>query len=422
MTNRILLTAAMFGAFAAAHPLTITFTGSGTGQIGSTPFTNAAFTITFTTDTSNLSSPAGSPNDLSTPSGTTAAINVAAVAANFTDTQAVFINPAEEDVGIWHYNVNDFLTIGLFTFETYNLGTSLGPVQGTTNTFGSGNTFSTSQGALYFTSVSNVSFQVTVTGPTPWKYAGAGNFNQLAGIDAVWQDPQTGAAQVYYLDGTTSLSPAAPGFASFTGGNAWRIAAIADFNQDGIPDLVWQDPVSGAAQVWYMTGTTGSVIGSTAKVSGANSWRIVGAADFNGDTHPDLLWQDPSSGSAQIWYMGGTGGVTFLSDAKVSGANSWRIVAIGDFNADTVPDLVWQDPSTGHSQIWYMNAGGATLNYFEPLTGPNPWRIVGASDFNGDTVPDLVWQNPSNNNVQIWFMGGTNGLTIESFKSLPAVQ
>src|SRR5450755_242741 len=52
---------------------------------------------------------------------------------------------------------------------------------------------------------------------------------------------------------------------------------------------------------------------------------VVAAADFNKDGVPDLVWQNPSTGAAQIWYMGGTGGATIQSYATVSTGNTWRI-------------------------------------------------------------------------------------------------
>jgi hypothetical protein len=45
-----------------------------------------------------------------------------------------------------------------------------------------------------------------------------------------------------------------------------------------------------------------------ADVSGSTSCCIVAAADFNGDGTPDLVWQNPPTGAASIWLMGGANG------------------------------------------------------------------------------------------------------------------
>src|SRR5206468_215427 len=66
-------------------------------------------------------------------------------------------------------------------------------------------------------------------------------------------------------------------------------------------------------------------------------------SDFNGDSHPDLLWQNDTTRQATLWYMGGAGGSTMQGAAWISTANvpGWRIAATGDLNGDGKPDLVW---------------------------------------------------------------------------------
>jgi hypothetical protein len=55
---------------------------------------------------------------------------------------------------------------------------------------------------------------------------------------------------------------------------------------------------------------------------------VVAAADCNLDGVPDLVWQNPSTGAAQIRYMGGFGGVTIQSYAQITNSNAWRILAV----------------------------------------------------------------------------------------------
>jgi hypothetical protein len=66
------------------------------------------------------------------------------------------------------------------------------------------------------------------------------------------------------------------GAANLTRTNPWHIVAVADFDGNGTPDVVWQDPASGAAQVFFYTGAQGTTLLSTAVLSGANPWYIAG--------------------------------------------------------------------------------------------------------------------------------------------------
>jgi alpha-tubulin suppressor-like RCC1 family protein len=243
------------------------------------------------------------------------------------------------------------------------------------------------------------------------------DFDLSGHADVLWQDPVTGLAQIWFLGGGEGTSVL--GAANLTSSNTGRIVGVGDFNRDGHPDVVWQDPVTGAAQVWFLGGTQGNELTGASVLSEGNPWRIVSVADFNGDGQPDVLWQDPISGLAQIWLLGGAQGTTIMGAANLTASNPWRIVGTGDFNSDGHPDVLWQDPVSGAVQVWYL--GGAQGNMVMnavTLTGSNSWRIAAIADFNEDGHPDVVWQDPVSGAVQVWFLGGVQGTTISGSASL----
>lgn len=108
------------------------------------------------------------------------------------------------------------------------------------------------------------------------------------------------------------------------------------------------------------------------------SWRIVGAADFNKDGSIDVLWQDPASGATQVWYMGGAQHNAVVTAATQTPSNTWQVVAVADYNADGYPDTIWQDSNTGVSQVFFLGgANGASILSAAAMSGPNAWRIAG---------------------------------------------
>jgi hypothetical protein len=209
-----------------------------------------------------------------------------------------------------------------------------------------------------------------------------------------------------------------------TQSNPWTVVATADFNGDGVPDLVWQDPSTGTVQIWFMTGVNGTTILSAANITGsATSWKVVAAADFNGSGTPDLVLQNPSGGAAEVWYLTVSGSpaqytITYTTGAFNGGAgNTWHVLAAADFNQDGHPDLVWQNPTGGAIQIWYLTGSlGTTLLSAANVVGSSSLNVVATADFNADGIPDLVVQNPTTGLLQVWFMAaGTNGTILSSF-------
>src|SRR5262249_17326033 len=67
------------------------------------------------------------------------------------------------------------------------------------------------------------------------------------------------------------------------------------------------------------------------------SWNVAGIADFNADGMADVLWRQ-TGGGLSLWQMGGSTvtaskALTYNGSAVAPDA-SWNVAAVGDFNAD----------------------------------------------------------------------------------------
>jgi hypothetical protein len=104
-----------------------------------------------------------------------------------------------------------------------------------------------------------------------------------------------------------------------------------------------------------------------------------------------IFWHHDQTDETQIWFMNEH---QLVRRATVVGENGqpafvgppFRIVGVGDMDADGRADIVWHHDQTGETQIWFMNehqlVRRATVvgeNGQPAFIGP-PFRIVGVDD------------------------------------------
>ena len=75
--------------------------------------------------------------------------------------------------------------------------------------------------------------------------------------------------------------------------------------------------------MWFMNGVARS--GSASLGSVDVRWRIAGLADFNGDSKPDILWRNTSTGENYVWYMDGVTVIGGGSPPSVADQD-WKVV------------------------------------------------------------------------------------------------
>ncbi len=181
-------------------------------------------------------------------------------------------------------------------------------------------------------------------------------------------------------------------------------------------EILWRNTSTGQNAFWHMDGTT-FLAGVLFPALTDQNWKIVGVGDFNADGKPDLVWRNTSTGQNAFWYMDGT---TFLAGVLFPALTdqNWKIVGVGDFNADGKPDLVWRNTSTGQNAFWYMDGTTFLAGVLFPTLTDQNWKIVGVGDFNADGKPDLVWRNTSTGQNAFWYMDGTTLLAGALFPTL----
>lgn len=139
---------------------------------------------------------------------------------------------------------------------------------------------------------------------------------------------------------------------------------------------------------------------------------VAAIGDFNRDTHPDILWRNETTGANAIWLLGGintqTNQIPYLGTINLPALPAqFRVVGVDDFDMDGDEDIVWHNSSTGNNAIWIMNdtAFGSIVNL---PTIPDLAYVPGAvGDYDLDGLPDILWRNVSDGRTAVWRMEGT---------------
>ena len=175
---------------------------------------------------------------------------------------------------------------------------------------------------------------------------------------------------------TTDLVTAAP---------SSRGVAAADFNRDGVPDLVLTGSedatIHGSVSVFLGNGDGTFPAGTTYPL--AYGALAVAAGDINSDTFPDLA----VGTIANMVLLLGNGDGSFASATELESQGT-AFVSFADLNADGHPDFV---ASTAYSVLIRLGNGDGTFRPAIDVRFPDcVYGKVLHGDFNGDARTDLA--------------------------------
>src|SRR5262249_49591123 len=154
------------------------------------------------------------------------------------------------------------------------------------------------------------------------------------------------------------------------------MAAADDFNGDGMPDILWRNHATGQTLVWFMNHLT---LTSTAFIAPSvdPTWEIAATLDADADGMTDIVWHSTAMGTNVVWFMNGVNqkGSTVLPTTNTA----WRALgtsirpAVADMNGDTNPDMLWRNTTSGQNLIWFLNGAGLVTTSALPSVTDQNW-------------------------------------------------
>jgi hypothetical protein len=194
---------------------------------------------------------------------------------------------------------------------------------------------------------------------------------------------------------------------TFAAGAGPEDVAVADLNGDGKPDLITANYGRASATVSVLLNETdsGGAVSFAAPqtVSVGADPRQVAAADFNSDGIPDLV--TANSGGGTVSLLTGNGDGTFQTQPTFAIGSLALAVATGDLNGDGKPDLVTANFTDNTVSVLLGNGDGTFQTQQTFAVGPGP-DAVAVADLNGDGKRDIITANYDRGTVSVLLNNG----------------
>jgi len=261
--------------------------------------------------------------------------------------------------------------------------------------------------------------ELTVSGVNPYQMtcnvSAAGNLGAAGPTGtATFTDTTTGTTLATAPLATPSLSRRLVLLSQNATETGYDITpVVADLNGDNHPDLIFGSAVG--IQVLLGNGD-GTFQPAALVVNSANQTRIpasIAVADFNGDGKPDLVYtMAPSPAGVESTEYGvllGNGDGTFQAPTYYDAGIPLGWVVAGDFRGNGKQDLAGTNRTAGSNTIDILlgNGNGTFQTPVAYTVGSQPTEIL-TGDFNGDGKPDLAVANQNDYTISV-LLGNEDG-------------
>lgn len=222
------------------------------------------------------------------------------------------------------------------------------------------------------TATSSASFPVT--GTTNYEVGGVGDVNGDGHPDLILRNKADGGSYTWFTVSGTTLLTGAP--LPTVADQNWKISGLGDFNWDGRDEIVWRHYGTGQNAYWTTSGWS-TYTGSVALPAMTDvNWYLGGVADFDNNGFPDLVWHHMTTGANILWLMTGTNG-TYIGSTKTlaSSAAALRPEAVADYTGDGCIDIVMRNVSTGANELWAYDCSINRVSVTPIATVATGWTL-----------------------------------------------
>ncbi|WP_437757755.1 FG-GAP repeat domain-containing protein [Sorangium sp. So ce1389] len=230
------------------------------------------------------------------------------------------------------------------------------------------------------------------------------NFDGLG--DVIWRHEGQNLMAVWLMHGGLLLAPGPilPG----PSGQGWT-ARANDFDGDGISDVLWNHVERNLITVWSMEGSRLLAPGPFIPGPSGGRWAVGGVADFNADGMSDMVWNDAERNLMSVWLMNGPQPLAAGPVIPGPVGEGWTAIRASDFNADGNADVLWTNEEKGLMAVWLMR-GTELLAPGPSIPGPagEGWSARAAGDVNFDSMSDVIWQRDGASEMAVWLMEGSH--------------
>ncbi|MES1940992.1 RHS repeat-associated core domain protein [Salinisphaera sp. T5B8] len=170
---------------------------------------------------------------------------------------------------------------------------------------------------------------------------------------------------------------------------------FGDWNADGITDVMWFRPKTGANNWWLNNGDGTFSEQYTSPIPSnllAGEYAQLEFLDFNSDGYVDIAYYDTGSGTNR-WFvsnqnMGWDRKDNILEPALIKSSFRSTRLLFGDWNGDRLKDVAFVNKKTGHN-VWYVNEGityDSTLKSYFPNFTIKRQDAIDRSDLYSDAI------------------------------------